>query len=64
MVLICYDYRFPELYREYKRSGVEIMFHSFHAANASAARPAAWRDRAMAGVLHGGTPVLQSGFVM
>jgi hypothetical protein len=39
--LICYDYRFPELYREYKRSGVEIMFHSFHAASASAARMAA-----------------------
>jgi predicted amidohydrolase len=34
--LICYDYRFPELYREYKRSGVEIIFHSFHAANAPA----------------------------
>jgi predicted amidohydrolase len=42
--LICYDYRFPELYREYKRSGVEIMFHSFHAANASAARMAAIAD--------------------
>lgn len=34
--LICYDYRFPELYREYKRQGVGLMFHSFHAANASA----------------------------
>jgi len=32
-VLVCYDYRFPELYREYKRSGVQLMFHSFHAAN-------------------------------
>jgi len=42
--LICYDYRFPELYREYKRSGVEIMFHSFHAANASAARMATIAD--------------------
>jgi predicted amidohydrolase len=36
--LICYDYRFPELYREYKKLGVQLMFHSFHAANASAAR--------------------------
>jgi deaminated glutathione amidase len=36
--LICYDYRFPELYREYKRQGVELIFHSFHAANASADR--------------------------
>lgn len=32
-VLICYDYRYPELYREYKKLGVELMFHSFHAAN-------------------------------
>ena len=36
--LICYDYRFPELYREYKKQGVALMFHSFHAANVSAAR--------------------------
>jgi len=32
-VLICYDYRFPELYRECKRSGVDVLFHSFHAGN-------------------------------
>ena len=32
--LICYDYRYPELYRDYKRQGVELIFHSFHAANA------------------------------
>lgn len=31
-VLICYDYRFPELYREYKRLGVEVIFQSFHNA--------------------------------
>jgi predicted amidohydrolase len=36
--LICYDYRYPELYRDYKRQGVELMFHSFHAANASSGR--------------------------
>ncbi len=36
--LICYDYRFPELYREYKKQGVELVFHSFHAANAPAER--------------------------
>jgi len=36
--LICYDYRFPELYREYKKRGVELVFHSFHAAHASAER--------------------------
>jgi predicted amidohydrolase len=34
--LLCYDYRYPELSREYKRRGVDLMFHSFHAANASA----------------------------
>lgn len=31
--LICHDYRYPELYRDYKRQGVELVFHSFHAAN-------------------------------
>ncbi len=31
--LICHDYRYPELYREYKRNGVQLIFHSFHAAN-------------------------------
>lgn len=42
--LICYDYRFPELYREYRRRGVDLMFHSFHAANAPAERIARMRD--------------------
>lgn len=36
--LICYDYRFPELYRHYKQAGVELVFHSFHAANTPAER--------------------------
>ena len=31
--LICHEYRYPELYREYKHKGVELMFHSYHAAN-------------------------------
>ena len=31
-VLICYDYRFPELYRHYKQLGVEVIFQSFHNA--------------------------------
>jgi deaminated glutathione amidase len=39
--LICYDYRFPELYRCYKKEGVELIFHSFHAANSPAGRIAA-----------------------
>ncbi len=34
--LICYDYRFPELYRWYKKQGVDLVFHSFHAARVSA----------------------------
>ena len=31
--LICYDFRFPELYRAYCRRGVKLMFHSFHMAH-------------------------------
>jgi predicted amidohydrolase len=31
-VLICYDYRFPELYREYKKQGVQVLFQAFHNA--------------------------------
>ena len=31
-VLICYDYRFPELYREYEKQGVQVLFQSFHNA--------------------------------
>jgi predicted amidohydrolase len=33
--LICYDYRFPELYREYRKLGVEVIFQSFHNARTS-----------------------------
>ena len=33
-MLICYDVRFPELYRQYKRRDVEVMFHSFYNARA------------------------------
>ncbi len=36
--LICHDYRYPELYREYKRRGVQLMLHSFHAAHVSPER--------------------------
>ncbi|REK12061.1 MAG: carbon-nitrogen hydrolase family protein [Planctomycetota bacterium] len=31
-LLICYDIRFPELYREYQRRGVQLMLHAFHNA--------------------------------
>lgn len=34
-LLICYDYRFPELYREYRRLGVEVLLQSFHNARAT-----------------------------
>jgi deaminated glutathione amidase len=37
-VQICYDYCFPELYREYKRRGVQLIFHSYHAGHASPER--------------------------
>ena len=36
--LICHDFRYQELYREYKRKGVELMFHSYHVGNFSARR--------------------------
>lgn len=34
-ILICYDYRFPELYRHYKRAGVDVLFQSFHNARST-----------------------------
>ncbi|MBB75842.1 MAG: carbon-nitrogen hydrolase [Planctomycetaceae bacterium] len=34
-VLICYDYRFPELYREYRRAGVDVLLQSFHNARST-----------------------------
>lgn len=36
--LICHEYRYPELYRDLKRRGVELLFHSFHAGNVPAQR--------------------------
>jgi predicted amidohydrolase len=35
-LLICYDIRFPELYREYRRLGVDVIFQSFHNVNKTA----------------------------
>ncbi len=31
-LLICYDIRFPELYREYRKSDTDVIFQSFHNA--------------------------------
>jgi predicted amidohydrolase len=42
-VLICHEYRYPELYRAYKRDGVQLLFHSFHAANVAEAELEAMR---------------------
>jgi len=42
--LICHDYRYPELYRGYKRMGVQLMFHSFHAGNIPPERFRAMRE--------------------
>jgi deaminated glutathione amidase len=36
-LLICYDVRFPELYRAYKRSKVQLLLQSFYNARATAA---------------------------
>ena len=34
-LLICYDVRFPEIYRAYRREGVECVFQSFYNARAN-----------------------------
>jgi len=39
-LLICHEYRYPELYRELMAEGVRVVFHSFHAANLGAERQA------------------------
>jgi deaminated glutathione amidase len=39
--LICYDYRFPELYRQCVTLDVQLVFHSFHAGNISPEQVAA-----------------------
>ena len=37
-LLICFDVRFPEIYRAYKKRGVECMLHSFHNARCKGPR--------------------------
>lgn len=52
--LICHDYRYPELYRAYKRRGVQVMFHSFHAGGIPPDRFAAMQDYVGRGHRHFG----------
>lgn len=40
-VLICHDYRYPELYRAYQQRGVRVMFHGYHAGGLTEERYAA-----------------------
>jgi predicted amidohydrolase len=42
---ICHDYRYPELYRQLKRGGVQLVFHSYHAGNIAPERWAAMRNQ-------------------
>lgn len=43
--LVCHEYRYPELYREYKKRGVDLVFHSFHAANVGRSQLASMRKQ-------------------
>ncbi|RRN66385.1 carbon-nitrogen hydrolase family protein [Caulobacter sp. 602-1] len=54
-VLICHDYRYPELYRAYHRLGARLMFHGFHAGGLSDGRFAAMEAGVGAHRLTGGT---------
>ena len=42
-MLICYDVRFYELYREYLKRGVRLMFHAFHNARLRRGGGGIWR---------------------
>ena len=35
---ICHDFRYPELYRQYKKRGVQLMLHSYHNGHSQAAQ--------------------------
>lgn len=54
-VLVCHDYRYPELYRAYHRLGVRMMFHGFHAGGLSAERFAEMEAGVGTHLLTGGT---------
>ena len=42
--LICHDYRYPELYRAYRKADVSLVFHSYHAAHISPEQLADMRE--------------------
>jgi deaminated glutathione amidase len=62
--LICYDFRFPELYREYKRQDVQLVLHSFHAGHVSPRKIAAIREAIGEDVLHLNTADTYPGITM
>ncbi|PYV19279.1 MAG: carbon-nitrogen hydrolase family protein [Acidobacteria bacterium] len=37
-LLICHDFRYQELYREYKRLGAQLIFHSYHNGHSTKAK--------------------------
>jgi predicted amidohydrolase len=43
--LICHEYRYPEMYREYVKQNVQLLFHSFHAANMDPVRQKEMEDQ-------------------
>ena len=45
-VLVCHEYRYPELHRAYKKQRVDVIFHSYHTGNI----PPAIRKAMRAGV--------------
>lgn len=53
--LICVDCRYPELYREHKSWGVQLVFHSFHSGHLGPERFAAM-ERAVGGDNHALNP--------
>ena len=42
-LLICHEYRYPELVRAYKRAGVQVIFHAYHAGGVAPAVERAMR---------------------
>ena len=41
---ICHDFRYQELYREYKKRGVQVVFHSYHNGGMTKKKKTAARD--------------------